>query len=108
MAAATLDKIDMSNEVDNQHTIIEILDRCPQFVKSKWRTLALNLRRNKKTYPTFSEFVDFICKLAVDWADPVYGHDTSYSSKGVHSKSAFCHGFSGESKPVNASSNSIS
>ena len=82
MAQAALSKIGKLHEIENQQTILEILDRCPRFVKDKWRKKALASKRDSGTYPPFSEFVKFISAQAEDWGDPVYGSQSVKSIKG--------------------------
>ena len=73
MAAIALDKLSMTGELDNQSSILEILQRCPQYVKTKWRQKALGVKSAKGRYPRFDTFVRFIRRLAAEACDPVYG-----------------------------------
>ena len=60
MADTVLKKLGMISEVDNQQTILEVLLRCPIFVRNKWRNKALDVKREQGSYPHFSDFVTFI------------------------------------------------
>ena len=73
MAAIALDKLSMTGELDNQSSILEILQRCPQYVKTKWRQRALDVRGETGRYPRFATLVQFIGRLAAEACDPVYG-----------------------------------
>ena len=47
--------------------------RCPQYVKTKWRQRALDVRGETGRYPRFVTLVQFIRRLAAEACDPVYG-----------------------------------
>ena len=85
LAAAALGSLKITSEVDNQSTILNILKRCPKPVQSKWRTKALEIKRDTDNYPNFSKFVEFVTKTATDWCDPVYGGDALKASN-LHTK----------------------
>ena len=80
-ALKTLTKLDMTSMVENQQSIIEILNRCPGHVRDEWTKRALKSKRCKGRYPKFADFVDFIRTKAKDVCDPVYGTDKSKSGK---------------------------
>ena len=88
MAQAALSKLNKLHVVDNQHTILDILDRCPQFIKGKWRSKALDIKHDKNKHSDFIDFVEFISRQAGAWADPVYGEDLS---KTRNKQVASCH-----------------
>ena len=54
LVVASLTNLDLLNEIDNQPTIKSIVEGCPKFVKSKWRTTALKHREDKGSYPGIS------------------------------------------------------
>ena len=81
VAYTVLEDIDKLHEIDTQISIIDIAQRCPQFVRDKWRNKAIKHVRAHDCYPTFSDFVEFIELIAVAECDPVYG-------KGNNSKPA--------------------
>ena len=81
VAYTVLEDIHKLHEIDTQISIIDIAQRCPQFVCDKWRNKAIKHLRAQDCYPTFSDFVEFIELIAVAECDPVYG-------KGDNSKPA--------------------
>ena len=81
VAYTVLEDIDKLHEIDTQISIIDIAQRCPQFVHDKWRNKAIKHVRTHDCYPTFFDFVEFIELIAVAECDPVYG-------KGNNSKPA--------------------
>ena len=76
MAVSVLEKIDLFEEVGGQQTIRTIVQRCPQYIRNKWKDHALKHRRSNKRYPAFREFALFMNDIAGDWGDPVYGHES--------------------------------
>ena len=72
MACSTLDDLKTTYEIDNQNTIIQIAQRCPKPIQTKWKNKALDTKRETGLYPRFAEFVSFMRKIANDWCDPVY------------------------------------
>ena len=91
MAKTTLESLNMLSEVDNQYTILEILQRCPDSVQCKWHKRALTFKDANGYYPGFSVFVDFVSKLSKTWCDPVYGKDALKSFKQQYLKSVTSH-----------------
>ena len=75
MAQAALKSLDMESEIDIQRSILDILQRCKQYVINKWKRKALEFKRQNSSYPDFSGFVDFICEVASEACDPVYGSE---------------------------------
>ena len=73
MALVSLQKMCMLDEIDSQHCIIQILDRCPSYMRQQWKKKALGSKRQNGNYPKFADFVDFIREKASDFCDPVYG-----------------------------------
>ena len=88
-ALSVLEDIDMLNEIGGQQSLIDILQRCPRYIRNKWQDKALDHSRAKDSYPTFKDFVEFINKMAVDWGDPVYGRQKPQSE-------SVCHNFTGD------------
>ena len=102
MACSTLDDLKTTYEIDNQNTIIQIAQRCPKSIQTKWKNKALDTKRETGLYPRFAEVVSFMRKIANDWCDPVYGGPT-LSLPNV--KSTSVNSFTAESS-VSASSKS--
>ena len=80
MASVSLSKLGMTSEIENQHSLIQILERCPPFLRNQWKKKVLECKRNDGDYPKFDEFVEFIRVKASDSCDPVYG-STSLTSR---------------------------
>ena len=81
MARTALKKLGMTSEIDNQKSILEILQRCPRYIMNKWRIKALEHKRDKDKYPGFDDFVDFISLKALDACDPAMVRNLSGSSR---------------------------
>ena len=85
----TLKKLKRLNEVDTQSSIGEIVNRCQNHAKSRWRKSAFDCMQEKNRYPDFKEFKDFIIRKALEANDPVYGssgpggHKPSHKSSGT-------------------------
>jgi hypothetical protein len=72
-AMLVLKDLDCLREVDSQYFMLEVASRLPNFVQSRWRTLAYQTRKSTKSYPDFKVFVDFVVNVAGEVNDPVYG-----------------------------------
>ena len=103
MACSTLEDLNMTYEIDNQNTIIQLAQRGPKSIHIKWKNKALDTQRETGLYPRFAEFVSFMSKIANYWCDPVYGAPT-LSLPNV--KSTSVNSFTAESG-VSASSKSV-
>lgn len=99
-AYSVLNSLNKMQEIDNQYTIISILQRCSVHVQRRWRNTALEFKRNNDEYPNFMHLVKFVQQLAADSGDPVYGSEVSSLFKGNKSKSSSC--FSATSDVANA------
>ena len=60
----TLEGMEMTNEIDNQHIVLDILERCPEYIRNKWRTEALKVKDDTDEYSKFADFVTFIKQVA--------------------------------------------
>ena len=87
IASATLGKLSMTSEIDNQHSIVSILERCPQYVQNKWTKKALKHKRENSVYPGFDSLVRFMNEIATEACDPVFGHDDKMSKGAKGNKS---------------------
>ena len=83
-AVITLEGMGMTNEIDNQHIVLDILERCPQYIRNKWRTKALKVKDDTDEYPKFADFVTFIKQVASFNSAPLYG--SSEKTSGVKSR----------------------
>ena len=96
MAYSVLESLSTAHEIDNQNTILEILQRCPKYIQTKWQNKALNQKQENDSYPNFGEFVKFMSKMAINWCDPVYGGEALKAFKS-RLKSSSVNSFSADS-----------
>ena len=89
----------MISEIDTQQNVIDILQRFPTFVRNKWKKRALEFKQDKDAYRTFSDFLKFANKVAIDSCDPVYG---AVSSKSFGAKGEIHHSVTSPSFPGHA------
>ena len=89
-AQGVLNSMKMMSEIDNQQTMLSILQRCPSYIRSKWRGKALDHKREFNEYPNFQKFVQFIQLSASECNDPVYGNEATKSFRSDKSRSATC------------------
>ena len=75
MALRSLDDLGNMSEIDNQKSVKEILQRCPQYIRNQWSKKAVRVKRANGSYPAFKDFVAFFREKAADCNDPVYGSD---------------------------------
>ena len=85
VASTALGKLGKMSEVNTQQMIVDILERCPIYVRNKWRRKALDYKRDHDAYPEFNDFVHFMQNISLDACDPVYGSNLNGTSsmKGV-------------------------
>ena len=69
----------MTSEIDNQHSIVSILERCLQYVQNKWTKKVLKHNRENSVYPGFDSLVQFMNEVATEACDPVFGHNGKMS-----------------------------
>ena len=99
MAVTALKSLEMFGEIDNQCGILEVLSRCPQYVRNQWRSRALDYKRENGVYPRFAAFVNFVNERASYACDPVYG-DEAFQCKPKFGKGSSCNVVDdGQSKP---------
>ena len=70
---ATLSEMSRIQEIDTQSCIADIASRLQPYIRTRWKRLAMDMRRDKDRYPNFQDFVDFVAREADDASDPVYG-----------------------------------
>ena len=90
MAAETLKELDMSSEIENQRSIMDIVQRCAPHIRNKWIKKALDDKDDKDEYPKFQDFVKFMERVAKQSLDPVYGTQNVKSHKSG-GKVSSCH-----------------
>ena len=59
--------------IDNNRSILDILERCLSSVRAKWRDKALIFRRKEGAFPAFEAFVTFMDETVSNACDPTYG-----------------------------------
>ena len=77
-AKSTLEKIDMLSEIDTQQSIVNMIQRCPHFVKIEWRKKALACKEKSGAYPDFATFSKFMSGIAANINDPLYGNSSYF------------------------------
>ena len=70
-----LQEPNMSSEIDNQFCIIDIVQHCTTSVQHIWCKVALDQKQRFGTCPKFSDFVTFMCRIAVESIIPIYGDE---------------------------------
>ena len=100
VAIETLVELNLSSEIDNQRCILYIVQRCKQYVRYRWRNVALEQNRNIGTYHKFSDFVTFMRRVAAESMDPLYGDEAMKSKPGP--TNCCCNNVSGDSCNVNS------
>ncbi|XP_014668800.1 PREDICTED: uncharacterized protein LOC106810050 [Priapulus caudatus] len=86
-AGVALKRLGMLSEIDSQKGMLEIIQRCPTFIKAQWRRKALQMKLETDDYPVFNDFADFMRRVALEMNDPVYGDKSGYQTpRGVGSK----------------------
>ena len=65
--------INYYEEVDTQHTILEIVNRVPSYAKQRWKTYAVQYNYDNGLYPGLDELETFIIKISNEANDPIYG-----------------------------------
>ena len=84
MAQHTLQSLGMTQEVDNQNFLRDVVNRCPTWVKDSWSGLALSRKESRGTYPMFEDLCEFIHKKAEAACDPIYGRLREVNVKSNH------------------------
>ena len=73
MALVALGRLGKFGELNTQQSMIEILQRCQQHTRNRWRNKALESKRLNDEYPNFNDFTEFVQREASEACDPVYG-----------------------------------
>jgi hypothetical protein len=62
------------SEVDNQKTLLRIIERLPKYLQERWLKVAHDIRSSaKKKIPTIDDVLKFIRQVADERNDPIYG-----------------------------------
>ena len=73
LVLVALGKLGKLGELNTQQSMIEILQRCQQHTRNRWRNKALESKRLNDEYPNFKDFTEFVQREASEACDPVYG-----------------------------------
>ena len=68
-----LKEMGKAQEVESQRCISEVVDRLPKYIRDRWRRQAQDIKDNKRRFPCFEEFMNFVAKEARYSNCPVYG-----------------------------------
>ena len=93
MALTALKKLEKYSEINSQQSIIDILHRCQPYIRTRWRKQALKTKKDKDSYSSLQEFVDFIKLVSSEACDVVYGVKAAKSRSS--SRSASCNTVTG-------------
>ncbi|XP_064653297.1 uncharacterized protein LOC135503579 [Lineus longissimus] len=69
----TLQAMNCIGEIDTRSRVVQIVERLPLFLKSRWRKLAVDKVVKDKVYPGIQELVNFLQRVAREANDPVFG-----------------------------------
>ena len=69
----TLEEMDRLHEIDTQKTIVDLINRLPRYIQHRWQKKAIEIKRGTGTYPGIKELHSYICDIAEEVNDPVYG-----------------------------------
>ncbi|KAG1653031.1 Pro-Pol polyprotein [Nymphon striatum] len=95
-----LSQLNLSHEINTSCTILSITSRLPRYVQTKWRSEALNHKRDTDSYPDIHDLLNFVKKIAEEVNDPVYGYqETSDRRFGQQSKSQSARSFNSVNNP---------
>ncbi|KAG1683761.1 hypothetical protein GQR58_009764 [Nymphon striatum] len=95
-----LSQLNLSHEINTSCTILSITSRLPRYMQTKWRSEALNHKRDTDTYPDIHDLLSFVKKIAEEVNDPVYGYqETSDRRFGQQSKSQSARSFNSVNNP---------
>ena len=69
----TLQAMTCLSEVNNQKTLVKIIDRLPSYLQHRWRKEVVGIRRRTGSIPNFKHVMNFVKEAAEEANDPVYG-----------------------------------
>jgi len=80
----TLKAMACLSEVNNQKTLVKIIERLPAYLQHRWRKQVSGIRR-ATSQPNFEHVVTFARQAAEEVNDPVYGiNESEYSKRRPH------------------------
>ena len=68
-----LTRLGNTHEIESQRFITAVVNRLQQFVKGRWKKVALDKKQKEGKYPDFEQLVKFVKREADNASDPVYG-----------------------------------
>ena len=69
----TLLAMNACHEINNQATLLKIIERLPTYLQSRWKR-EVGVMRAKSKSPDINDVVTFVVNAAAEANDPVYGH----------------------------------
>lgn len=69
----TLQAVHMSQELDNQLSLLKLVYRLPQYLQIRWRKFAADLHSNQRRMPKFEDLANFVKVAAEEANHPVFG-----------------------------------
>ena len=77
----TLQSIGRTSEIDSQESMVKVMRKLPFFAQTQWRKRAVAYKREKGEYPDFEAFSQFICEVALEVNDPLFGDHGAAAAK---------------------------
>ena len=78
----TLEAMSKLEEIGTHRSMVKIVERLPQSLKSRWRKLAVKTLEATGRYPSIAKFTHFVSEAAREATDPVFGVSDSKDSSG--------------------------
>jgi len=69
----TLQAIHACSEINNQATLLKIVERLPSYLQNRWKR-EVAVIRSKSKMPDIDDVVTFVVNAAAEANDPVFGH----------------------------------
>ena len=85
------------NILDDEFENDKMLEKLPSWMRGKWARIVCDSRRNIMSFPTFSEFVNFVTRESDLWIDPM--PLTSSRSPSRSTTSSYTHSAGARSSP---------
>ena len=85
------------NILDDEFENDKMLEKLPSWMRGKWARIVCDSRRNIMSFPTFSEFVNFVTRESDLWIDPM--PLTSSRSPSRFTTSSYTHSAGARSSP---------
>ncbi|KAJ8031990.1 hypothetical protein HOLleu_25384 [Holothuria leucospilota] len=69
----TLQAVDFLGEINTQHVLRAIVERLPNYLRSRWLRQARHIRKHENRSPKINDVVDYVEGAAEEANDPVFG-----------------------------------